>query len=201
MHPLGILFCSHSEVRPALAPAFLSGRYNEIAFALPFLRKAGEGEDFTMLPLLMLDDLLAAGAGFVLGFNKKLARLDVRQGLRRAATVLRGTPLLDLETAPSGPPARVADLPRFDLARMIFRQPVLVRHPGGFRRARMDFGLENAWITPHNGRLAISSRFLTGLEPAEISLPGVDISTFGAFAFTSKWSLDAGLLPDRPSAW
>ncbi len=202
MHPLGVLFCSHTDVRPSLAPVLLSGRYNEVAFALPFVRKAAgaDGEDFTILPLLMLDDLLAAGAGFVLGFNKKLARLEVRHGLRRATTILRGTPLLDLETSPSGPATRMASLPRFELARTIFQQPVLLPHLGGLRRAQMDFGLENAWITPHTGRLSVLSRFLTGLEPDEISLPGVDSSTFGAFGFTSRWFLDAGLLPNRRSS-
>lgn len=199
MHPLGVLFCSHTDVRPSLGPAFLSGRYDEVAFALPFVRKGegADGEDFTILPLLMLNDLLAAGAGFVLGFNKKLATLEVRPAWRRAATVLRGTPLLDLETSPSGPAARVANLPKFELARRIFRQPVLVRHLGGFRRAQMDFGLEDALITPHQGTLRVRSRFLNGLEPAEITLPGVDSSTFGAFGFKSTWFLDAGLLPNR----
>jgi hypothetical protein len=193
-HPVGFLFCQHWGVRPALAPPIGGLKYHEIAVAIPYVGQIDSyvEEENTVLPVLLLDNLLATIGGRALfGFEKRLASISVGRERYVASRFLSDTPWITLETRPAGPQAPAASFPKLNLAREIFEQPVLVHHLGHWRQMRMDFGLGSAAVTPLTGTLKIHTPFIAGLQPREHALHSIQVSSFGAFAFSSKWELSS----------
>ncbi|MCL6285989.1 FAD-dependent oxidoreductase [Ruegeria sp. 2012CJ41-6] len=192
LHPVGVLFAHHWNVRPARAPEWLGRGYNEVAIAVPFVRPrhSNDAQLFTYLPILLLDSpgFTALGAlGF--GLNKKICSVTNGGGYRQAQTVFRQVPLLTFDTRAAGQARPASEFPNLDLARDIFSLPVLTRHFGNWRRLNMAFDFAAAWVTPVAGQLSVENVFLDGFRRQQVQLANINHDPFSAFAFRCGWSL------------
>lgn len=192
-HPVGLIFAQQSRVRASVLP-FGGMNYRECAVAVPFVTladgSAGTGP-LMVLPALYLDGLLPTLAGRVMyGYRKHLARVSGAPARQAVRTLLGDRPVLEAQLHPDGAARSYYDFENLGPVRAMMDQPIVTRDPlRGWLYSFMDYGFEQAGITPLRGTVAAGAGVLGDARSMTFEVPSVRMAAWGAFGFDGGWTL------------
>jgi hypothetical protein len=193
LHPVGLVFARHRNVRPNLLPmAEIS--YRELLFAIPFVEPTDEAEPpgpLTFLPRVYVSRLVPQVLGTLLyAYAKRLGVLSYKGEEYLIKRFVRDETLVHATLASNGQPRPIEYFPNLAIARTMLEQPLVSVDPlGCFHYSYLDFHLDSATFAPLTGSISIDSAILDDLPIGHFTVRGVDTTPLGGFWMDTRWTL------------
>jgi len=198
-HPFMFMFGHQRGVRPNVVP-FGGWSYLEFIAIIPFVRWRNDmfayRGPFAYMPRLFLDQTMPTIAGYLYGYEKKLARVSSTPTEYRVHSVGLDKPIVRADLGPSMPPTSPSSAPHFAPLEPIFSLPMIAQYPfGAYVSSFMTFELAQATVSSTPLTVDIRQEFLEGIYTGELELEGLDDAPLGGFTIDVPWKLTAPFWP------
>jgi len=187
---------------------FFPLNYLELLVGIPAVRRKSFGicpydEPYMYIARLYLNRFIPVLGGVLFwGFPKMLARMQRTPTHYAVETLKGGTPLISLDSTPTGPFIPALNNQSFAFLGGLLGQRLLQKSlegHGPLLSATMTWRLANAELRPLDAKMTISESFLPGLPTGSFTSTGIDVNPLGAFELRTRWRLSLPYPPGSPS--
>jgi len=192
-HPVFFMFGRQSDVHSHLS-RWPTMTYDEFVLGVPGTQWKSTTSTYRgpyfFMPRLFLNRLLPIGLGYLYGFAKELARVQVVNEAYQINSLWQNEALISDQFTPQGSTDTVSNFPLFKTQMDWLNQPFIGQTLLGFyQRSHFDWDFDHAQIQAIEGQVTIAQTFKSGLPTGKFTFESLAQSALGAFQLRTHWRL------------